>query len=86
MEELEAELEFAKDLRKCFHSLKTGVGSRDDVSETLRLLPPTAVRDLALLNNRENGMKDVQLMSQMLELFKQVNESMELKRRFLLSL
>ncbi|MFS7954200.1 hypothetical protein Hanom_Chr07g00627481 [Helianthus anomalus] len=86
MEELEVELEFSKDLRKCFHALKTEVGSRDDVFEALRLLPPTVVHDLALLNNSENGTKDVQLMSQMLELFKQGNESMELKRRFLLSL
>ncbi|MFS7904591.1 hypothetical protein Hanom_Chr01g00037921 [Helianthus anomalus] len=75
----------ARDLRKCFDAMKNGVVSRDLVSETLLLMPPTVVCGLVLLYNNENGTKDVELISQMLDLFKQVNVSMELKHRFLLS-
>ncbi|MFS7968825.1 hypothetical protein Hanom_Chr09g00802091 [Helianthus anomalus] len=82
MEEFEVAIVIARDPRKCFDAIKNGVVSRDLVSKTLHLMPPTAIRDLALLYKSENGTEDVELMSQMLDLFKQVNDLMELKRRF----
>ncbi|MFS7968836.1 putative F-box-like domain superfamily protein [Helianthus anomalus] len=80
MEEFEVEIVIARDPRKCFDAIKNGVVSRDLVSKTLHLMPPTAIRDLALLYKSENGTEDVELMSQMLDLFKQVNDLKELKR------
>ncbi|MFS7935021.1 hypothetical protein Hanom_Chr05g00398491 [Helianthus anomalus] len=70
-------------LKRCFRGLQLGLLTRDQVSKNLKAMPMTSVRDLCVANNIECGDRDLEFMTKLKDIHREIQYSMELKLKFL---
>ncbi|MFS8004366.1 hypothetical protein Hanom_Chr13g01224911 [Helianthus anomalus] len=82
-EQVYADKATLQELKRCFDGLQLGVLTRDHVSRNLRAMPTTSIRDLCVASNIECGDRDLQFMTKLKDIHREVRNSMELKLKFL---
>ncbi|KAJ0453230.1 hypothetical protein HanHA300_Chr15g0588021 [Helianthus annuus] len=72
-----------QELKRCFDGLQVGLFMREQVSRNLMRMPSTSVRELCVVSNIECGDRDVEFMAMLKDIHREVQQSMELKLKFL---
>ncbi|KAJ0888849.1 hypothetical protein HanRHA438_Chr09g0406581 [Helianthus annuus] len=72
-----------QELKRCFDGLQVSMFTREQVSRDLMRMPSTSVRELCVVSNIECGDRDVQFMAMLKDIHREVQQSMELKLKFL---
>ncbi|KAF5803764.1 hypothetical protein HanRHA438_Chr06g0284371 [Helianthus annuus] len=72
-----------QELKRCFDGLHLGLLTRDQVSRNLMAMPTTSVRDLCVASNIECGDRDLEFMTNLKDIHREVQYSMELKLKFI---
>ena len=72
-----------QELKRCFDGLQVGLFTREQVSRDLMRMPSTSVRELCVVSNIECGDRDVEFMAMLKDIHREVQQSMELKLKFL---
>ncbi|KAF5819134.1 hypothetical protein HanXRQr2_Chr02g0074151 [Helianthus annuus] len=72
-----------QELKRCFDGLQVGLFTREQVSRDLMRMPSTSVREPCVISNIECGDRDVEFMAMLKDIYREVQQSMELKLKFL---
>ncbi|KAF5763591.1 hypothetical protein HanXRQr2_Chr15g0682051 [Helianthus annuus] len=72
-----------QELKRCFDGLQVGMFTREHVSRDLMRMPSTSVCELCVVSNIECGDRDVRFMAMLKDIHREVQQSMELKLKFL---
>ncbi|MFS7893597.1 hypothetical protein Hanom_Chr15g01409761 [Helianthus anomalus] len=82
-EQVYADRSTLQELKRCFDGLHLGLLTRDQVSRNLLAMPMTSVRELCVASNIECGDTDLEFMTKLKDIYREVQYSMELKLKFL---
>ncbi|MFS8020996.1 hypothetical protein Hanom_Chr16g01422301 [Helianthus anomalus] len=73
-----------QELKRCFYGLQVGLLTREQVSRNLMRMPSTSVREHCVVSNIECGDRDVEFMVMLKDIHREVQQSMELKLKFIM--
>ncbi|MFS8003381.1 hypothetical protein Hanom_Chr13g01213311 [Helianthus anomalus] len=82
-EQVYADRATLQELKRCYDGLQLGLLTREQVSKNLMAMPTTFVRDLCVASNIECGDRDLEFMTKLKDIHREVQYSMELKLIFL---